>query len=243
MAADGKSVQVYEELADWHERQGQPQKRDRFLLLAADAALSAGNANEAERLRGRLLEVNPHHLLRPYRSLTEALLSPDVHNYVADLRLTHKPDEAERLLHSLHGEKAPDRQERPIRLATEEPARPTADSLKVYRVKIEEEESRPIPHSSPVVAAAPAFKSPPAPTAPSRPAPPPSRPPAPPRLPEADPLAPFRQPRSPQATRPADADDDELSEPTWVPTLLFWVVLGLGLLVLGYVLILPLWTA
>ena len=46
-----------EELADWDERQGLDQLRDRFLVLAADAALSGGNAVEAERLRGRLLEL------------------------------------------------------------------------------------------------------------------------------------------------------------------------------------------
>src|SRR5438552_1938418 len=160
MAVEGKLVQVYEELADWHEHHGQPQKRDRFLLLAADAALSEGQANEAERLRGRLLQVNPHHLLRPYRSLTEALLSPDVRNYVSDLRQTHKPEDAERLLRSLHKGDVADKAERPIQPVTNEPSRLAADSLKVYRVKIEEEESRALPHSAPVVAPRPTPKPP-----------------------------------------------------------------------------------
>ena len=44
-------LRVYRELADWYERQRQPQMRDRFLMLAADAALAAGRPDEAERLR------------------------------------------------------------------------------------------------------------------------------------------------------------------------------------------------
>ena len=59
-------LRVYRELADWYERQRQPQMRDRFLVLAADAAQTAGRADEAERLRLRLLKVNPHHMLKPY---------------------------------------------------------------------------------------------------------------------------------------------------------------------------------
>lgn len=79
-------LKVYQELADWHEQHGPPQVRDRFLILAADAALSAGREDEADRLRRRLLQLNPHHLLRPFASLAEALRSPDVRNYINDLR-------------------------------------------------------------------------------------------------------------------------------------------------------------
>ena len=38
MASPDNLVLIYKELADRHERQGQPQMRDRFLVLAADAA-------------------------------------------------------------------------------------------------------------------------------------------------------------------------------------------------------------
>ena len=57
-------VTIYKELADRHERQGQSQMRDRFLVLAADAALRAGRDEEAERLRRQLLQRIPHHMLR-----------------------------------------------------------------------------------------------------------------------------------------------------------------------------------
>ena len=42
---------IYAELADQYDRLGQVSMRDRFLMLAADAALTAGRADEAERLR------------------------------------------------------------------------------------------------------------------------------------------------------------------------------------------------
>ncbi len=60
------TLQVYTELADWYERQGQAAMRDRFLILAAEAAFSAGKPEEAERLRQRLLQGNPHHMLKPF---------------------------------------------------------------------------------------------------------------------------------------------------------------------------------
>lgn len=102
-----RKVQVYEDLANWEHRQGSPQARDRFLILAADAALEAGLNDEAERLRARLLEHNPHHMLRPYSSLADAMKSADVHSYVADLRGTYPVEEAEKLLGALQGDKQP----------------------------------------------------------------------------------------------------------------------------------------
>lgn len=77
---------VYEGLAERFARRGEPRNRDHCLVLAADAALSAGRPDEAERLRLRLLQLNPHHLLRPYASMGEAMQSGDVRDYVADLR-------------------------------------------------------------------------------------------------------------------------------------------------------------
>src|SRR5262249_13715278 len=78
MANAAQPVRVYEELADWYDRQGQAKLRDWFLVLAADAALAGGRVDEAERLRGQLLYLNPHHLLKPFASFAEALKSPDV---------------------------------------------------------------------------------------------------------------------------------------------------------------------
>ena len=71
------SLAVYKELADHYERQKQPAMRDRFLVLAADAAWKAGQHEEAEQLRQRLLQANPHHLLKPYSSFAQALQAPD----------------------------------------------------------------------------------------------------------------------------------------------------------------------
>ena len=59
MASPDNLVVIYKELADRHERQGQPQMRDRYLVLAADAAVSAGRAAEADLLLTRLLRANP----------------------------------------------------------------------------------------------------------------------------------------------------------------------------------------
>ncbi len=97
-------LRVYRELADWYEKQRQPQMRDRFLMLAADAALAAGRPDEAERFRIRLLKVNPHHMVKPYASFAEALKAPDVLTYVKDLRVNYPADVAEDLLRTLQGE-------------------------------------------------------------------------------------------------------------------------------------------
>src|SRR5271166_3465154 len=96
-------VAIYEELAEFEEQRGENQPRDRFLILAADAALAQGDNDRAELIRGRLLEVNPHHLLKPYPSFADALKAPDVFGYVADLRHSYPPAEAERLLASVQG--------------------------------------------------------------------------------------------------------------------------------------------
>src|SRR5262245_61857021 len=98
MASADQTLRLYEDLAHWYERQGQAKQRDWFLVLAADAALSAGRMDEAERLRGRLLQANPHHLLRPFDSFAEALKSPDVRGYVTDLRRLYPPETAQQLL-------------------------------------------------------------------------------------------------------------------------------------------------
>ncbi|MBY0523597.1 MAG: hypothetical protein K2R98_09360 [Gemmataceae bacterium] len=94
-------VGIYEELAEREDERGAAQMRDRFLILAADAALSLGRNDRAEELRRRLLDQNPHHLLRPYPTLADALKSPDVFSYVVDLRASYAPEEAEQLLMSM----------------------------------------------------------------------------------------------------------------------------------------------
>jgi hypothetical protein len=90
----------YERLAERFEREQEPRQRDNLLVLAADAALNAGQPEEAERLRRRLLELNPHHLLRPFASFADALQSPDIKDLLADLRRQYPPEYAQRLVSS-----------------------------------------------------------------------------------------------------------------------------------------------
>src|SRR5205085_12401189 len=103
MPSTDQTARVYRELADEYERRGDAPMRDRFLVLAADAALSAGRPQEAEELRGRLLRHNPHHLLNPYFSFAEAAESADVGNYLNALRRNHPADKAEQTLASFKG--------------------------------------------------------------------------------------------------------------------------------------------
>src|SRR5262249_17777926 len=99
MPVTDRVIQVYEELATSHERQDQGRQRDLFLVLAADAALALGQRDRAERFRQRLLHGNPHHLLKPFGSFSEALRSPDVQMFVEDLRRLCPPETADKLLH------------------------------------------------------------------------------------------------------------------------------------------------
>jgi hypothetical protein len=98
-----QNMQLYRDLADAYERLGQVTMRDRFLMLAADAALQLGYPQEAERLRQRLLAASRHHMLRPYASFVEAATASDVQTYLRDLRLNYPPDVAEQMLASLQG--------------------------------------------------------------------------------------------------------------------------------------------
>src|ERR1700730_8580258 len=101
MASTDKMVRIYQELADYYDSHNQAPVRDRMLVLAADAALSAGRTEEAERMRARLLQLNPPHLLKPFASFPEAAKSPDVRSYLAGLRRTYPPETATQLLESL----------------------------------------------------------------------------------------------------------------------------------------------
>src|SRR5262245_47536639 len=84
-------VRAYEEAAEKHDKRRETRQRDLCLVLAADAAFRLGQRERAERLRLRLLALNPHHLLKPFPSLAEALRSPDIQRFVEDLRRQHPP--------------------------------------------------------------------------------------------------------------------------------------------------------
>jgi hypothetical protein len=94
-------LSVYQKLADSYDRLGQASMRDRFLMLAAEEALEAQQPAEAERLRQRLLQGSPHHMIRPYASFAEAARAADVQTYLSDLRTNYPPEVARQLLESL----------------------------------------------------------------------------------------------------------------------------------------------
>lgn len=98
MATTSEAVEVYRQVAEEYQRLGAPEKRDRFFLLAADAAYALGHREEAERLRRSILNGNPDHLLKPYGSLEEALRSPDIQAYVQQLRRRYPLESASALL-------------------------------------------------------------------------------------------------------------------------------------------------
>jgi hypothetical protein len=91
-----ETIRLYAQLAEEHQKRDRPQERDRFLLLAAEAALSSGRGDVAENFRRTLLARNPNHLLKPYASLAEALQAPDIANYVQELRRTYPPERLQR---------------------------------------------------------------------------------------------------------------------------------------------------
>src|SRR5581483_10445209 len=101
------NFQIYNELADWYEQKGPPAMRDRFLVLAADAALAAGDIAVAEHLRERLLQFNPHHLLRAYTSFVQAAAAAEVQAHVMELQRSYPPEAARQLLLSLRDPEAP----------------------------------------------------------------------------------------------------------------------------------------
>jgi hypothetical protein len=183
MSSEPQNLRLYQELADWYERQAQPQMRDRFLLLAADTALAQGKTELAEELRLRLLQHSPHHMLKPFASFAEALRSPDVHGYICDLRETYPPETAQHMLDAVRRESAdslpPEREltTSPSPVLEPPPTRTSpavaGEPLKVYRVREDGSEVEPRPtRPSPAVRPPVSTKPPPPPAKPApRPAP------------------------------------------------------------------------
>jgi hypothetical protein len=233
--------QLYQELADYHEAHGPPHVRDRFLILAADAALSAGQEDEADRLRQRLLGVNPHHLLRPFASFAEALGSPDVRNYVNDLRRSYPPEVAEELRREIRAEHAPAEGAVPPTMPVMDVSPPREPKpVVVYWDNPEPKPTVPLPFSPP----------PRPPRATKRPAPGQPAPPAraaPPagklaRLAaarrQAHPLPAEPVPPLP-GLPPADAEEDEATTGRWVASVLLGLTVALGAGLAVYVICRP----
>ena len=222
MATPDNLVVIYKELADAQERQGQPQLRDRFLVLAADAANTAGRAAEADLLLARLLRTNPHHMLRPFASFREAMASSDIQNYIAELRRTHPPDQAEAAFDSLRAGRPVHPPVRPTKAIP--PTRPTVDfdeedepePLKMYR---EQEDAQPPRPAPPPRTPQPAPARPAAAT--PRPAPLPRPRPATP-VPDVEAHRPYLAPPS--------VEPDEPAHGSWLSAGLFVLILAAGLL-------------
>jgi hypothetical protein len=227
MASPDNLVVIYKELADANERKGQPQMRDRYLVLAADAALNAGRAAEADLLMARLLRANPHHMLRPFPSFAEAMSSPDIRNYVGELRRTHPPQQAEAEFDALRAGRAAaaPRQTRALP--------PTAPIVNIDEPPDADDEHEPLKiHRAQEEAEAPPRAPRPAP--PRAPAPPPKAPPRPPIHPAPRPLGPVSESPPPPA-----ADSEEAGRGSWLSVGLCVLVLCAGLALAGWTLLRP----
>jgi hypothetical protein len=233
------ALQVYKELADRYERQGHAAMRDRFLILAAEAAFSSGNPEEAERLRQRLLQGNPHHMLKPFSSFAQALQSTNIQIYIHDLQVNYPPETAEELLHNLRSGGLPSSQLsdegetlmgmgtriNPIIEMHDEPTLPLSSSVEPLQVYPLRDEPKP---------AAPA--APPAkPTQANRPAPRSTVSPPSPR--------PRSQPLPPRSTAPAAVlpPPPEAAVPTgaWLTLILFGMTVMAGIALAFYTLARP----
>ena len=242
------TLQVYRELADWYERQGQAAMRDRFLILAAEAAFSAGKPEEAERLRQRLLQGNPHHMLKPFSSFAQALQSTNIQIYIHDLQVNYPAETAENLLRNLrdgvppsglgNSTLSPVPQTAPLIEIRDEPTLPlgsTMEPLKVYPLRDDSEPTLPpTPPVKPTHLNRPAARKPPT-VPPERPVPilapvprsqsVPARPPHPTAV--ATPLPP---PPLAEAAAPAGA---------WLTLLLFGMTVTAGIALAVYTLARP----
>jgi hypothetical protein len=233
MDADTRLL-VYTELADWYERHAQASMRDRFLVLAADAALQSGQADTAERLRQRLLHANPHHLLKPYASFAEALAAPDVETYVADLRQSYPLETAEGLLRTLR-EGGRSAAAAPVPGVTKVTPSQEGDPG-TFAVREEDAGQRPV-------------RAVPQKTKPSRAIPTPradpDAPPAPARPPAAAPTRPVPVSRATQtiplapAPAPAPVPAEEPGSGSWLSSILFGLIITAGVAVAAYTLARP----
>jgi hypothetical protein len=233
------ALKTYRELADRYDQQKEPKQRDLFLVLAADAALAVGKQDEAERLRGRLLRGSPHNQFKPYDSFVDALQSPDIQLYVADLKRQFPPDLASRLL-----EAQKEKDGGPDLLFADLPSASLEPDLKLYRML--EQQEKPVPPPPPVPRPSASKTTTPIPAASARPSSPPPapalRPSAPPKpIPLAPVKAVARSPYEPLPAKPktdAPADDDAAGD-SWIALLLFVLSLVAVVAAAGYTFLKP----
>ena len=170
-------------------------------------------------LRGVLLEHNPHHLLKPYASLAQALKFSDIRNYIAALRRSHPYERAEQLLTTLSGSEAEEQVVKGNgRLAG-------ADELKVFRA-----------HEEPPASAPPRLDKA---KAQPRPVPAAVRPAKPPEIfaLRPEPLL----PSTPVHESVTDSEDRDGVGSVWISTALFALLIVLGILLAAYTFVRPFW--
>jgi hypothetical protein len=199
-----------------------------------------------------LLQQNPHHLLKPYASFTEAMKAPDVQSYVGDLRRSYSPETAEHLLESLRSQAgdAPSAAPGPRPMVSQpvppppQSAKEAPEVLQFFRIHQELEETAPDPAGArqvPVTRALPkptAALTPPAPRkAGSNPLMPKGAEKKAPRSPSVSPFA--TEPIPPAATRGSTRDEQDLATGFWVSSTLFGVLLLAGLALAAYTLARP----
>ena len=92
---------AYVKLADLSQQKRQLLGRDKFLLLAAAAACSAGWPEVAQRCQRLVLENNPSHLIGKFATMADALRDPEFQPFRTRLERFCTYEKAEHLLHEL----------------------------------------------------------------------------------------------------------------------------------------------
>lgn len=92
---------VYLHLAQASRRRGQPNDRDRFLLLAANLALRLALPDVAEYCRAQTLAHNRHHLVGHWPSFASAVQSEEFLAFMRTLEARFPLEKGESMLASL----------------------------------------------------------------------------------------------------------------------------------------------
>lgn len=101
MPDPGYLLGVYLHLAQASRRRQRPHVTDRLLTLAAVTAVEMGLYPVAACCRSRVLEHNPHHMLRRWPVVREAIADDDFQHLLKQLRRRFPVERAEHLLQSL----------------------------------------------------------------------------------------------------------------------------------------------
>jgi rare lipoprotein A (peptidoglycan hydrolase) len=101
---------MYLHLARASELRRRPQVRDRLLVVSAAAAQRIGLTRIAAYCRYRVLESNPHHLIRRWDTIETALDEPDFLHFLKQLQRRYPQERAEQMLSDLEIEMGRERE-------------------------------------------------------------------------------------------------------------------------------------